>query len=53
MLSRTTCHGGGMDAGDCTVAEAQAMPAAAASLLGVQVCPPQAAGQRRAAGRAC
>jgi excisionase family DNA binding protein len=27
MPSRTTCHGGGTEAGDCTVAAAQALPA--------------------------
>jgi hypothetical protein len=31
MLSRTTCHGGGMDAADCTAAKDQTIPAAAAS----------------------
>ena len=30
MLSRTACQGGGIDAGDCTVAAAQAIPAEAA-----------------------
>jgi excisionase family DNA binding protein len=27
MLPRTTCHGGGMEAADCTVTAAQAVPA--------------------------